>query len=73
VAVIEEKKVVAGNRVRASSRGIRELDDSAAWALWRLASVLIEIAQSESGESETGAPPSGRSRASASPKVESGD
>ena len=41
-------------------------------ALWRLASVLIEIAQSESGESETEAPPSGPPRASALPKVESG-
>ena len=73
MAVIEEKKVVAGNRVRASSRGIQEFDDPAGWALWRLASVLIEIAQSESGESETGAPPSGPPRASALPKVERGD
>lgn len=65
--------MIAGSKVRASSRGIREFDDSAGWALWRLASVLIEIAQSESGESETGAPPSGPPGASALPKVERGD
>jgi hypothetical protein len=64
--------VVAGSKVSASSRGIPESDDSAGWALWRLASVLIEIAQSESGESETEAPPSGPPRASALPKVEIG-
>jgi hypothetical protein len=63
--------VVAGNKVKASSRGIPNFDDSEGWALWRLASVLIEIAQSESGESETEAPPSGPPRASALPKVES--
>lgn len=65
--------MIAGSKVRASSRGIREFDDSAGWALWHLASVLIEIAQSESGESETEALPSGRPRASALPKEESGD
>jgi hypothetical protein len=64
--------VVAGNKVKASSRGIPNFDDSEGWALWRLASVLIEIAQSESGESETEAPPSVPPRASALPKVESG-
>jgi len=73
VAVIEEKKVVAGSKIRAPSPGIQEFDDPARWGLWRLASVLIEIAQSESGESETGAPPSGPLRASALPKVERGD
>ena len=65
--------MVAGNKVKASSRGIPNFDDSEGWALWRLASVLIEIAQGESGESETGAPPSGPPRASALPKVERGD
>jgi hypothetical protein len=63
--------VVAGNKVKASSRGIPNFDDSEGWALWRLASVLIEIAQSESGESETEAPPSVPPRASALPEVES--
>ena len=64
--------MAAGNTVKASRRGIPNLDDSEGWALWRLASVLIEIAQSESGESETEAPPSVPPRASALPKVESG-
>ena len=63
--------MVAGNKVKASSRGIPNFDDSEGWALWRLASVLIEIAQSESGESETEAPPSVPPRASALPEVES--
>jgi hypothetical protein len=63
--------VVAGNKIKASSRGIPNFDDSEGWALWRLASVLIEIAQSESGESETEAPPSGPPGASALPEVES--
>jgi hypothetical protein len=63
--------VVAGNKVKASSRGIPNFDDSEGWALWRLASVLIEIAQSENGESETEAPPSVPPRASALLKVES--
>ena len=65
--------MVAGSNVRAPSRGIQEFDDPVGWALWRLASVLIEIAQGESGESETGAPPSGPPGASALPKVERGD
>jgi len=63
--------VAVGSKIRAPSRGIQEFDDPAGWALWRLASVLIEIAQSESGESETEAPPSGPPRASALPEVES--
>ena len=63
--------MAVGSKIRAPSRGIQEFDDPAGWALWRLASVLIEIAQSESGESETEAPPSGPPRASALPEVES--
>ena len=63
--------MAVGSKIRAPSRGIQEFDDPAGWALWRLASVLIEIAQRESGESETEAPPSGPPRASALPEVES--
>ena len=40
--------MVAGNKVRASSRGIPNFDDSAGWALWRLSQILAEIAENQS-------------------------
>jgi hypothetical protein len=40
--------VISGNKVKASSRGMPNFDDSEGWALWRLSQILADIAQGKS-------------------------
>jgi len=65
--------VVAGNKVKASSRGIPNFDDSEGWALWRLSQILAEIAQSKSTDCEAEAHLDQTSVPKILPNVESGD
>ena len=64
--------MVAGNKVRASSRGIPNFDDPEGWALWRLSQILAEIAQSKSTDCEAEAHLDQTSVPKILPKVESG-